>query len=227
MGPSPDLLATSRWTKIEFSSSRLYWANSKRNKWDPRYSKTWKSVNHTVRTASTISFNPILKISSFWTNHHLINELPFSFKPQFSQPTQKSGILQIFTRESAFEPTFFVYWYRRQTVLVLRAWLHALRNPGVNRNREISQFSVNPGGKKTFGLHVEISPGVISPSCDEWIFTLAPGLTYPQGFVILSPGGKALHANSLHFSSTITPGLRDSPPLGGGYLLAPGLSQRM
>ena len=58
-------------------------------------------------------------------------------------------------------------------------------NPGANRNREISQFSVNPGSKKTFGLHVEINPEVISPSCEEWIFTLTRGVgVNPEAYEI-------------------------------------------
>ena len=37
-------------------------------------------------------------------------------------------------------------------------------------------------------------------------------------------GNKALHASSLHLSSTIIPGLKDNPGARGGYLLTPGLS---
>ena len=40
-------------------------------------------------------------------------------------------------------------------------------NPGANRIRKILPFSVNPGGKKMFGLHVEVYPRVISSSEDE------------------------------------------------------------
>ena len=53
--------------------------------------------------------------------------------------------------------------------------------PGVNRNRDISRFSVKPRGKETFGLHIEINPGVIFWSCEELIFMLTPVLKCHQG----------------------------------------------